>query len=174
METIFKEYCSFFTKHFDQFLEYLTDISEKWNENLVIIGACNDLSRIKNYFQKSIGSELCKGIVAEKKFAAACANGIIKKIDETIATLIKRVFLLVFITIDKRLLVKPFLEVDFGKICYEVLQRLEPFNNKVFEDVGLEILILSFDEICLFLYTIFMSKSIPQVKNIKEHYLRVL
>lgn len=85
---------------------------------MAIIGACNDLSRIKDYFQKHIGSELCKGIVAEKKFNTICAYGIIKKIDETIGTLIKRVFLLVFITIDKKLLTKPFLEIDFGKICY--------------------------------------------------------
>ena len=61
------------------------------------------------------------------------------------AYLIKRIFLVVFGSIDKKILNRPFLEIDIAKICYEVLQRLGPFKNKVLEDVDDEIIMLSFD-----------------------------
>lgn len=135
METIFDRYCLFYTKCIDEFLEFLCDISEKWTETLVIIGACNDLSKIRKYFKTNVGSELCKGIFAEKKFYAICGNEILKKVNESLSNLIRKAFIIFFRNIDKRLLTKPFLEIDFSKICYEVLQRLEPYKNKLLEDV---------------------------------------
>ena len=33
--------------------------------------------------------------------------------------------------------------------------------------------ILSFDEICFFLYTTLINKNVPSIKNLKEHYIKV-
>lgn len=66
------------------------------------------------------------------------------------------------------------MEIDFSKICYEVLQRLEPYKNKLLEDVEYEMYILSFDEICFFFYTILTNKNIPPIKNVKDHYLNAI
>jgi|688.fasta_scaffold138748_2 hypothetical protein len=34
--------------------------------------------------------------------------------------------------------------------------------------------ILSFDEICFFLYTTFINKNVPSIKNLKEHYIKAI
>lgn len=76
---------------------------------MVVIGACNDLSRIRTYLKSNIGPDLCKGIFSEKKFHASCGSTILKKLNECLANLIKRAFIIVFRTIDKKLLARPFL-----------------------------------------------------------------
>lgn len=71
-----------------------------------------------------VGPELCKGIFAETIFHNNCSNNIVSKLNDTIDHLIKRIFIVVFGSIDKKILSKPFLEIDIAKICFEVLQRL--------------------------------------------------
>ena len=111
------------------------EISDKWSDSSILLGACNDISRIREYFVKKVGPELCKGIVSETRFHNTCTNNILSKLNDAMGYLIKRIFLIVFGSIDKKILNRPFLEIDIAKICYEVLQRLEPFKNKVLEDV---------------------------------------
>ena len=82
-----------------------------------------------------VGPELCNGLVAETKFQNTCSNNIISKLNDAMSHLIKRIFLVIFGSIEKKILTRPFLDLDIAKICYEVLQRLEPFKKKALEDV---------------------------------------
>ena len=147
VEAVFDEFCKFFTRSFEELCEYLTEVSDKWTETPVLVGACNDIVRIKRYLLKEVGPELCNGITAETRFHNICSNNIVSRLNDTLGYLIRRIFVVVFGSIDKKILNRPFLEIDIAKICYEVLQRLEPFKNKVIEEVDDEIIMLSFDEI---------------------------
>lgn len=51
VEAVFNEYAKFFCRIFTQLSDYLTEVSEKWNEPNILIGGCNDLSKIKKYFE---------------------------------------------------------------------------------------------------------------------------
>lgn len=54
VECVFNEYAKFFCKIFVQLSDYLNGISDKWTETNLLVGACNDLSRIKKYFENEI------------------------------------------------------------------------------------------------------------------------
>lgn len=94
-----------------------------------------------------------------------CSNYVGSKIDECLENCIKRIFIIMFSSIDKKILNKSFLELDIGKVCYEVLESLGPVKKKVDEVVEGEIILLSFDEICFFFFTCLLRRKVMIVKN---------
>ena len=51
VESVFNAYAKFFIKISVELSDYLSGVSEKWSEINLLIGACNDISKIKQFFQ---------------------------------------------------------------------------------------------------------------------------
>ena len=111
-----------------------------------------------------------KCFISQAKFSKMCGEKIGIELNALINSLIGKIFIILFSSIDRKILSRGFLDLNINKICFEVLQKIDPYKKKVDEYIENKIIMLSFDEICFFIYTSFFrdlkEKSNPKLREI--------
>ena len=79
-------------------------------------------------------------------------------------TLIKKLFVLTFSGIDRKVLGRAFDKFDLAFICREIIEKLEGFP-KINKYVRRNVYEASFEEICYFYYTLLIKYSPPSHSN---------